>query len=67
MDSARPLGSGDNFLRTKLQLPLLNATYEGLPRSYVVEHILTISALVKKEILLPKSGLLFMLLQFLCF
>lgn len=48
MDSARPLGSGDNFLRTKLQLPLLNATYEGLPRSYVVEHILTISALVKK-------------------
>ena len=48
MDSARPVGSGDNFLRTKLQLPLLNATYEELPRSYVVEHILTISALVKK-------------------
>lgn len=48
MDSARPLGSGDNFFRTKLQLPLLNATYDGLPRSYVVDHILSISALVKK-------------------
>lgn len=49
MSSTRPLGSGDNFFRAKLQLPLLNARYEGLPRSYVVEHIFAISTLVEKE------------------
>lgn len=48
MDAARPLGSGDNFLRTKLQLPVLNATYDGLPRSYVVDHIHSTSDLLKK-------------------
>ena len=49
MDATSPLGSGDNLLRTNLQLPLLNAKYQGLPRSYAIEHIQAISDLLKKD------------------
>ncbi len=51
MDSARPHGPGNSFtkfIHTNLQLPLLNATYKGLPCSYVVEHIHSTSDLLKK-------------------
>ncbi|QVL56928.1 MAG: hypothetical protein KFB93_05955 [Simkaniaceae bacterium] len=48
MDATRPLGSGDNLFR-KSQLALLNVEYNGLPRSYAVEHIHSISNLAKKN------------------